>query len=356
MNRMALSFLSVALPAVFLLSFPSRAAINLLVASTGTHEILRYDGQTGAFIDVFASGGGLSNPKYMAMGPDGDLYVSNNTFPVDSVLHYDGVTGEFLSVFTSEGVHTPQGLDFGPDGNLYVAIGSSVATSGRINRYDGQTGAFIDLFVDFPAPGNLLAPFDLVFGPDDNLYVSLGFAGANDIRRYDGQTGAFIDVFVDTAGSRHIFGPDGNLYLSGGSVVVRYDGQTGDFIDTFVNGGGGLEFASGLAFGPDGNLYVSSSGTDQILRYDGQTGAFIDVFVSGGGLNIPNGLVFISQCAVQGDVNQDGAIDGNDIPGFLDCMLAGGSAGGDCTCADLNGVVGVDTGDIGAFVTLLLGQ
>ncbi|MFQ5502716.1 MAG: hypothetical protein ACE5EQ_10515, partial [Phycisphaerae bacterium] len=129
----------------------------------------------------------------------------------------------------------------------------------------------------------------------------------------------------------------------------------GAFIDTFVNGGGGLDSAIGLAFGPDGNLYVSNASTDEVLRYDGQTGVFIDVFASGGSLDSPSGLVFISQCSIEGDVNQDGAIDGDDIPGFLECLLTGGSVGGDCACADLDGLAGVDTGDIGPFVTLLLG-
>jgi len=276
---------------------PVRAALDLLVASTGTDEILRYDSKTGAFIDVFASGGGLVVPKYMTLGPDGNLYVSKRQFQNHAVLRYDGFTGDFLDVFTSEEIWAPLGLDFGPDGSLYVTRSPTVATSGRINRYDGQTGTFIDTFIDFPAPGNLLAAFDLVFGPDDNLYTGVGFSGADDIRRYDGQTGAFIDVFVDTGGNRLIFGPDGNLYISGGSVVVRYDGQTGEFIDTFINGGGGLEFATGLAFGSDGNLYVSSSGTDQVLRYNGQTGVFIDVFASGGGLDIPTALVFIPEPA-----------------------------------------------------------
>lgn len=33
---------------------------NLYVASAGTNEVYRYNGNTGVFIDVFASGGGLN--------------------------------------------------------------------------------------------------------------------------------------------------------------------------------------------------------------------------------------------------------------------------------------------------------
>ena len=35
------------------------------MVSQATHSVLRYDGMTGAFIDVFASGGGLSWPTYL---------------------------------------------------------------------------------------------------------------------------------------------------------------------------------------------------------------------------------------------------------------------------------------------------
>ena len=106
--------------------------------------------------------------------------------------------------------------------------------------------------------------------------------------RYDGTTGAFIDVFVPrgsgglTAPWALTFGPDCSLYVAGGhgdpdtGQVLRYQGLTGDFVDVFVpTGSGGLVVAGRLTFGPDGNLYVADHGTQQILRYDGATGAFL---------------------------------------------------------------------------------
>jgi hypothetical protein len=44
-------------------------------------QILRFDGQTGAFIDVFVDtgSGGFTNGTQMAFGPDGNLYVGNVT-------------------------------------------------------------------------------------------------------------------------------------------------------------------------------------------------------------------------------------------------------------------------------------
>jgi streptogramin lyase len=117
--------------------------------------------------------------------------------------------------------------------------------------------------------------------PTSQLFVS----SANEVLRYDGQTGAFLNIFVaagngglsDPTGLR--FGPDCHLYVisSGLKMILRYDGQTGAFRKTFVApGSGGLDSPRGLVFGPDGHLYVSSSGTHAILRYERQTGAFLN--------------------------------------------------------------------------------
>ncbi|MGK7904567.1 MAG: PEP-CTERM sorting domain-containing protein, partial [Hormoscilla sp.] len=73
----------------------------LLVSSLLNDQVLRYDGTTGFFLDVFASGGGLNEPTDITLGPDGNLYVSS--VETDQVLRYDGTTGFFLDVFASGG-------------------------------------------------------------------------------------------------------------------------------------------------------------------------------------------------------------------------------------------------------------
>ncbi len=51
----------------------------MYVANAGTNSILRYDGVTGEFKDVFvlSGSGGLQRPCDLAFGPDGNLYVSS---------------------------------------------------------------------------------------------------------------------------------------------------------------------------------------------------------------------------------------------------------------------------------------
>jgi DNA-binding beta-propeller fold protein YncE len=280
--------------------------------------ILRYDAGSGAFVDAFAAegtgpaGNPLRGPCCMAFGPDENLYVGN-LFGVAiadrGVFRYNGATGEFMDVFVpggSGGLRRPLGLVFGPDGNLYVGDVGALAQGGRaIRRYDGRTGAFIDVFVRSGSGGLGAAdPQLFVFGPDGNLYVAS--SSTHRVLRYAGGTGEFVDDFVPAgsgglnAPSGLTFGLDGNLYVSssGTDMVLRYDGTTGAFIDEFVSASsGGLSAPVGLAFGPDGNLYVASAtntGDGSVLRYDGQTGAFLDAFVptGSGGMSGPRALVF----------------------------------------------------------------
>jgi sugar lactone lactonase YvrE len=273
---------------------------DLYVTSRDSDSELRYNEVTGAFVKAFvpSGSGGLSSPRGVIFGPDGNLYVSSNS--TDSVMRYDGATGAplpasgqtgaFFVPSGSGGLGSPAGLIFGRDGNLYV----SSQTNNSVMRYNGMTGDFIDVFVN-SGSGGLNSPTGLVFGPDGNLYVSSAFS--NSVMRYDGATGAPLPapgqtgaVFatIDVRGPVGlVFGPDGNLYVAilvgadlASSKIMRFDGTTGDFIDTFVSAvDGGV---SALVFGPDNNLYASNTFNSRVLRYDGATGALIDIFIPSG--------------------------------------------------------------------------
>ena len=372
----ALVTLGVAIAGIGILPAAQGGGPDLLVASQGSASVLRYVGQTGAFIDAFvpAGSGGLASgcfqgPGGMLFGPDGNLYVTSGGNS-DSVLRYDGRTGEFIDQFVtsgSGGLNQPTGLIFGPDDNLYVSSGNpAVPSSDNVLRYDGQTGAFIDEFV--PAgSGGMNGPTGLEFGPDGHLYVC-GVISDN-VLRYDGQTGAFIDVFASTGLNAPVelrFGPDDNLYVTSAltAAVLRFDGQTGDLIDQFVPpGSGGLDHPAGLRFGPDGNLYVSDFFMDRVLRYDGQTGVFIDVFVSSGsgGLDCPVGLLFLDSMPYRrGDMNCDGAFNGGDIDPFFLALgdptaYAVAFPNCDSLLGDMNGDGRLDGGDIDPFFACLGG-
>ena len=272
--------------------------INDLIATTTflTGEGLYRYSSDGSYTQTF-SGGELTNPYAVIVGPDGYLYVAGHTS--DNVVRYDAVTGAFVDEFISAGsggLNAAAGLAFGPDGNLYVSnqIGDSIL------KYDGSTGAFLGTFVT-GGSGGLNGPASISFRSDGYLYVSS--YNTNSVLRYDATTGAYADTFVTAASGglngpgAMAWGPDGNLYIGGtNSVIKRFDGSTGVFIDNFVTAGsGGLGESIGLTFGPDGNLYVSSFTSDQIIKYDGTTGALIgDYVVAGsGGLDGPAAFTFI---------------------------------------------------------------
>ena len=192
-----------------------------------------------------------------------DLLIMNG----QDILRFNGSTGAYIGKFASF-TNTGYSMTYGPDGNLYVG------TSRSIFRYDGQTGALLNILVQGGTNGLTPPPLDMTFGPDGNLYVA---GGTNSVRRYNGTTGAFIDNFAQSSNSfatqRGLtFGADGNLYISDGFYVDLYNGTTGAFLKHFTTGGG-LENAEHVAFGPDGNLYVHGN---SLMKFNGSTGAGIN--------------------------------------------------------------------------------
>src|SRR5215831_12762337 len=129
-------------------------------------------------------------------------------------------------------------------------------------------GQFVRDFVA-PGSGGLSRPGGVAFGPDGNLYVSSN--ATNQILRYNGTTGAFMDVFGSGGGltkpSELVFGPDGNLYVNsqGTNSVLRFNEATGAFMGVFATDSGINQNSTGLTFGPDGNLYVNSHRNNDVL-------------------------------------------------------------------------------------------
>jgi DNA-binding beta-propeller fold protein YncE len=196
------------------------------VTSGGTNSVLRYDGQTGAYLEIFISSGsgGLSMPTGLAFGPDGHVYVAS--FGSSKILRYDGHTGAFLDVFVptgTGGLARPQTPVFGPDGYLYVA------GNGRILRFHATTGKLIDIFVD-PESGGLQGVEGMAFGPDGHLYVSSNSRGQGSIRRYDGSTGRFLDSLtrqtVSPKTARLWYLAPLNCYTCATSVTATCRGMT----------------------------------------------------------------------------------------------------------------------------------
>ncbi len=259
------------------------------VASADTDEIRRYDAVTGAFVDIFVSAadGGLDQPEGIAFGADinGDdileLYVASRA--TDQILRYDGASGDFIDVFAQSPIPwQPTGLAFGPDANgddtpeLYV----SGFLWDNVLELNGATGGMLRQLVP-SGRGGLTGPVGLSFEAGGMLYVAS--SSDDSVLRYNAITGAFIDDLVVTASGGldqpqyFVVGPDANadgddeLYVTsfGNDSVLRYNARTGAFIDDFVySGNGGMDGPTSVAFHPDGSLVVASSVTNSVLKFD----------------------------------------------------------------------------------------
>jgi hypothetical protein len=299
-----------------MLSVPSFAAgfcfpqPRLLVANTRGHNIVEYAQSNGAFLgELVAPGtGGLEDPDTMVIGPDGYLYVtSGHDVATSAVLRFDVDTGDFIDVFASgNGMHRPYGIAFGDDGLLYVA---SFLTD-EILRFDGSSGTFVDVFATGDGlAGGLNGPDSLVFGPDGYLYVTTqgSVAGTfpglpSEVLRYDVTNGShtvFVQQptpspssfgFVSLLGIA--FGPNCSSYgpyscdlwvSDYAQDVRRHDPYTGTLLaqlDTNYTGTiPSSNFIGGLAFGIWGDLFVvgfdnaDPANPGALLRYNGWTNA-----------------------------------------------------------------------------------
>ena len=271
---------------------------NLLVTSQFDKTVREYDGTTGAFVKVAASGGNLGDPLGLVIGLDGNLLVSDGQ--TNQVKRYDRATGAFINVFASTNLAGPAGMTI-HEGVLYVTNGNPPQD---VQRFDAVTGVNTGNFV--PSLVNP-ATRDVKVNPANNrLYVL--YYNAATVEMFDLTSMASFGLLMPAGSpmgsgglytpSAMAFGPDGNLYISGGTFggnlgVRRYDPTTGAFIDFFANTGSDLYYPVGITFGPDNNLYVAT-GKANVMRFNYPTGNFMDFFIpdGGGGLTAPFHLTF----------------------------------------------------------------
>jgi hypothetical protein len=176
-------------------------------------------------------------------------------------------------------------------GDLYVGS----FDSSHVAVYNGQTGAYVRTLIS--AADGLAQPWGVVFGPDGNLYVS--GQSSNNVLRYDFTTNT-VNTFLPAGSVRRpdalAFGPDGHLYVAQHTLtpstekvqILRFDGVTGQPSGVFVDQPPGrvydMEFRGGY-------LYAQVDATG-MLQYDAATGAFDKVFVPDGSGGLRGGFGF----------------------------------------------------------------
>lgn len=173
---------------------------SLYIADLGHHRVRRVD--PAGFITTVAGNGDwgqdpdededgipavearLDNPRLIALGPDGSLYIGEELRirKVDSQGIITTVAGGEISGFTGDGgpalgatFEMIMGLAVGPDGSLYVSDLNRIrriGLDGVINTMVGTGEAGYSGDGGPPSQAQLFTPMGMDFGPDGSLYIA----------------------------------------------------------------------------------------------------------------------------------------------------------------------------------------
>ncbi len=219
------------------------------------------------------------------------FYVSdagNYNLPPWQILKFDP-DGSNPELFISEQLDWPQDILFLEDKNEVLI---SNLNSGKINRHNASTGAFMSVFAS-----GISGPTRMKIGADNLLYV-LQWSGNGRVLRYDLNGNKQTDF--NTQGLSQSIGLDwdteGNLYVSSYSQdnVVKYspDGNLiGNFITTNLAG------PTNIWFDENGDLIVSDYDGNAVKRFDSE-GNYKGVFLAGVNKSegfdfLPNGNILV---------------------------------------------------------------
>jgi DNA-binding beta-propeller fold protein YncE len=258
-------------------------AQNLFVSNGSSGgDIQEYDA-SGAYLGYFP--GDVAVPTGLAFDSNGDLYVASFNgcamcgLGTGYIEEFDQ-SGNFVSIIRSAGgLYEPEGLAFDSAGNLYAA------NAGNIVKFTFSGGVLSSNGTFFSSP-DLDEPAGLAFDRAGNLFVAS--SGNNAIEEFN--PSGVGTVFASSG----LNAPQGLAFDSAGNLFVSNSGD--NTIEKFTASGVGTVFVStgldspdGLAFGTNGDLYVVNSGDSTIAEFD-PSGTEDAVLT--GGLNQPHDLAF----------------------------------------------------------------
>ncbi len=255
---------------------PAVASGNMVVSSFFESAIYEMSETTGAVVDTLVAPNSqsvLANPAGMAVGPDGNLYISSQSLldpAANSIVEYNVGTGTLTTFIDSSVLNaiatangdasfTPAGLSFGPDGNLYVSLngGQGATSGGAVIRFDiSNSGGVLSYSgTNTAVATGLIQPTEMTFG--------------------------------DTAATRNTLyvSNSGGEIVPGDIVAIAHADSASPSQSTFIaSGTGSLNYPAGLTWGPQGGLYVvdlaaTASHQGQILQFTA-AGKFVKSFTS----------------------------------------------------------------------------
>lgn len=309
---------------------PAPSDYSVYVADTDDREVLVFS-RNGTYLDGFVDrrAGGLGKAWDLAFGPDGHLYVSDNTYY--KIRKYNGATGAPIGSSSTGWASTvgfPHGLTW--EGNaLYVATSRGVE---KFSSSGSSLGYFGDAHRSPTTAGAtaLVSPQDVVFCSDSRMYVSDKSLGK--ILYYRASDGTYLGAISGTASStpntRAATGLEcGSAMIGSGTSLYQSGDDDGRINEINPSTGSQVRSITTLIDEPycmdmdaAGVLYVANKDDNNIVKI---TSAQSSVFASGNSMDDPRGVtvgsVYSTGASGRGSSQQsDSAQDvQNDEPEFV---------------------------------------
>lgn len=191
---------------------------DLYVADAGSNRVLRIPGGTGLPVQV---GNNVAAVACVAFDANGVLHASS---PTDRAIRRLS-QGSFVDVISYSAGTTPRGFAFGPDGHIFVADN----TGNRVLEVTPQGGS--STFSD-----DVTAPFGVAFDSTGKLHVSdtqsggriVNFNPNGKARAVASSLGAVRGISFDSVGDLYFTTGTGSLQKITGNSSTEVAGQLGD--------------------------------------------------------------------------------------------------------------------------------
>lgn len=231
------------------------------------NRILRFDGETGEFIEVLVSNtkdNGINLPLAMKIGTqerEGELFV-NGSFS-NNIGVYDSITGEFIEIFVESGDNGLTGTNFGIDFGLITPISNP---AGLIYASESEILVPVDIqgapeFVTQTSFFNVSIEFGESVTGFTLEDITLENATASSLKQIDDQSYTVNiipdgsgDITIDIFGGA-VTGENDNTNYAAPTVTVDFDFKS--FLEVIATD---LVNPRGMAFDDNGDLYVTEAG------------------------------------------------------------------------------------------------
>jgi sugar lactone lactonase YvrE len=260
-----LSFLAIAILGAACSNATSSPPSVMFVADRTANQIVRFDGETGAFEGVVAE---IDRPSSTRLGPDGALYVAG--FGDSNIVRVDPWTGADLGELYRDTAVLEEPVELMFEGPELYVLGHDTHNAIAI-----EPGGTMIHDVGYP---DMRGAHDFVFGPDGLLYVAT---------EHDASTGMAMQVWnVELGDMVARFGTLDQLANATGialvgnqlyvtdyerGTLVRFDSRC-ERADVLVDD---LAHPISLELGPDGLLYVIDDAGIQRFTIEGDRAGLV---------------------------------------------------------------------------------